>query len=73
MLDEDGGFFGSDENGVPYDQDTYIDYSVGVTYSWASVDFSVAWVGTDLDEDDVGKGFEEAGDDTAVFTISKSF
>lgn len=72
MLDEDGGFFGSDENGVAYTEDTYTDYSIGVTYSWASVDFSVAWVGTDLDEDDVGKAFEEAGDDTAVFTISKS-
>lgn len=59
----DGGFLSSDE-------DAYTDYSVTVTYSWASVDFSLAWVGTDLDDDDVF-GTDWA-DDTAVFTISKS-
>lgn len=61
MLEED--FWGTDE---------YIDYSVSATYSYGGVDFSLAWVGTDLDEDDVGSTLEELGDDAAVFTISKS-
>ena len=59
----DGGFLATDE-------DAYTDYSVTVTYTWASVDFSLAYVGTDLDEEDV---FDtDWADDTAVFTISKS-
>ncbi|GAB5450995.1 MAG: TorF family putative porin [Halioglobus sp.] len=63
MLDEDGGFLSSDE-------DAYTDYSVSATYTYGGVDFSLAWVGTDLDDDDVF-GTDWA-DDTAVFTISKS-
>ena len=63
MLEEDGGFLSSDE-------DTYTDYSVSVAYEWASVEFSLAWVGTDLDDDDLFGS--DWGDDTAVFTISKS-
>jgi len=62
-LEENGGFFSSDE-------DSYTDYSVTLTYSVAGVDLSVAYVGTDLDDDDVF-GTDWA-DDTAVFTISKS-
>jgi uncharacterized protein (TIGR02001 family) len=59
----DGGFLSSDE-------DAYTDYSVSVTYNWASVDFSVAYVGTDLDEEDV---FDtDYADGVAVFSISKS-
>jgi uncharacterized protein (TIGR02001 family) len=58
-----GGFLSSDE-------DAYTDYSVTVTYNWATVDFSVAYVGTDLDEEDV---FDtDNADGTAVFSISKS-
>ncbi|MEM9254830.1 MAG: TorF family putative porin [Pseudomonadota bacterium] len=64
MLEEDGGFLSSDEDG-------YWDYSVGVTWSVVGVDLSVAWVGTDLDDDDVF-GTDWA-DDTVVGTISKSF
>ncbi len=63
MIDEDGGFLSSDE-------DSYLDYSVSVSYSVAGIDLSLAWVGTDLDDDDVF-GTDWA-DDTAVFTISKS-
>ena len=59
-LEED--FWGTDE---------YIDYSVSATYNCSGVDLSLAWVGTDLDEDDVGS-LADLGDDTAVFTISKS-
>jgi uncharacterized protein (TIGR02001 family) len=63
MLEEDGGFLSSDE-------DAYTDYSVTATYSYSGVDFSLAWVGTDLDDDDLFG--TDWGDDTAVFTISKS-
>jgi uncharacterized protein (TIGR02001 family) len=63
QLEEDGGFFSSDT-------DSYSDYSVTLTYSVAGVDLSVAYVGTDLDENDVfGTDWAE---DTAVFSISKS-
>jgi len=63
MLEEDGGFLATDE-------DAYTDYSVGVTYSWAALDWSLAYVGTDLDEEDV---FDTTwGEDRAIFTLSKS-
>jgi uncharacterized protein (TIGR02001 family) len=63
MLEEGEGFLSSDE-------DAYTDYSVSVTYNWASVDFAVAYVGTDLDDEDV---FDtDNADGVAVFSISKS-
>ena len=65
ILDEDDGFLAPNE-------DEYFDYRLGVTYSLAGFDFSLAWVGTDLDRDDVGAATEELADDTAVFTIAKS-
>ena len=62
-LEKNGGFLGTDE-------DSYIDSSVGITASYWAVDWTLAYVGTDLDEEDV---FDtEWGDDTVVFTISKS-
>jgi uncharacterized protein (TIGR02001 family) len=63
MLEEDGGFLTSDE-------DAYTDYSVGVTKSFLGVDFTVAYVGTDLDSEDVGDS--DIADGVAVFTIGKS-
>ena len=52
------------------DQDSYTDYSVSLTYTWATVGFTLAYVGTDLDDEDYyGTDF---ADDTAVFTIKKS-
>lgn len=63
MIEEGEGFLSSDE-------DAYTDYKVGVTYSWSDVDFELAWVGTDLDDDDVFG--TDWGDDAAVFTISRS-
>ena len=62
MFDDDSGFFADDE-------DEYFDYSVSITYTWLGVDFSVAAVGTDLDDD---AGYGDAADDAAVFTIAKS-
>ena len=53
------------------DKGHYTDYSVGVTWSVVGVDLGLAWVGTNLDEEDVfGTSW---GDDTAVFSLSKSF
>ena len=62
-VEEDGGFLSSDE-------DSYIDYSVGLTASYWAVDWTLAYVGTNLDEEDVF-GYDW-GDDSVVFTISKS-
>ncbi len=53
------------------DKGHYVDYSVGVSWTVVGVDLGLAWVGTDLDEEDVF-GYDW-GDDTAVFSISKSF
>ena len=62
-VEKNGGFLSSDE-------DSFIDYSVGVTASWLAVDWTLAYVGTDLDEEDV---FDtEWGDDSVIFTISTS-
>jgi len=62
-LEKNGGFLATDE-------DSYVDYSVGITASYWAVDWTLAYVGTNLDEEDV---FDtEWGDDTVVFTISKS-
>lgn len=62
-LEEDGGFLSSDEDG-------YTDFSVGLTKSFMDLDFTIAAVGTDLDDDDVfGSDY---GDTVAVFTIAKS-
>ncbi|WP_170287434.1 TorF family putative porin [Halioglobus maricola] len=62
-LDEDGGFLSNEE-------DSYTDYSVALSTSWLAVDWSLAYVGTTLDEKDV---FDtDWADDTVVFTVSKS-
>jgi uncharacterized protein (TIGR02001 family) len=50
--------------------DSYTDYSVSLGYTFKGVDFSVAWVGTDLDESECFDS--NICDDTAVFSISKS-
>lgn len=63
MLEEDGGFLSSDE-------DAYTDYSIGFTKSFMDLDFSVAYVGTDLDDEDVFGS--DWADGVAVFTVAKS-
>jgi uncharacterized protein (TIGR02001 family) len=60
---DDVGFFATDE-------DSYTDYSITLGYTFKGVDLSVAWVGTDLDDDDCWN--TNFCDDTAVFSISKS-
>jgi uncharacterized protein (TIGR02001 family) len=65
------GYSAFDESGkfLSNDKDEYTDYAVSLTYNWASVDFSIAYVGTDLDEEDY---FDtELAEPVAVFTIKK--
>lgn len=62
-LDEDGGFLSDGE-------DSYTDYSVGVTWSVMGVDLGATYVGTTLDEDEVFG--TDWGEDTVVISISKS-
>jgi len=62
-LDKDGGFLANDE-------DSYTDYSAGLTTTFWAVDWSVAYVGTNLDKKDAWN--TKWGDDTVVLTVSKS-
>ena len=64
ILEEDGGFLATDE-------DQYTDYSVTISKELLGVEFALAWVGTDLDDEDVF-GTDWA-DDTAVFSITMTF
>lgn len=51
--------------GVP----DYVDYSIGLTYSWAGFDLDLRYIDTDLSDTDCADGC----DGRAVFTISRSF
>lgn len=53
------------------DKGHYMDYSVGVSWSVVGVDLGLSWVGTNLDKEDVFG--TKWGNDTAVFSLSKSF
>jgi uncharacterized protein (TIGR02001 family) len=62
-IEENGGFLATDT-------DSFVDYSIGVTASWLAVDWTLAYVGTDLDEEDV---FDtDWGEDAVIFTVAKS-
>lgn len=62
-LEEGEGFLATDE-------DSYVDYSIGVTWSVAGIDLGAHYVGTDLDDEDV---FDtDWGDNTVVVSISAS-
>jgi uncharacterized protein (TIGR02001 family) len=62
-LEEDGGYLSG--------EDSYLDYSIGLTTTFLAVDWSVAWVGTDLDGEDY-YGLDDLVDDTVVLSMSKS-
>jgi len=62
-LEKNGGFLDTNT-------DSYVDYSAGISASWLAVDWSLAYVGTDLSSRDVFG--TDWGDDTVVFTVSKS-
>ena len=62
-IEKNGGFLATDE-------DSYIDYSIGISKELWAVEWALTWVGTDLDEEDV---FDtDWGEDTVVFSIAKS-
>ena len=70
-LDLHAGYNSFDEEGFLSDgADQYWDYSVGVGVSLAGLDLSLAYVGTDLDEEEVFGS--KWGDAQAIFSISKS-
>jgi uncharacterized protein (TIGR02001 family) len=60
------GFFGADS-----DEDSYTDWSITLGYSVFGVDVAVAYVDTDLDDEDCFGDADTCGS-TAVFSISKS-
>lgn len=63
-LQRGGGFLATAE-------DSYMDYSLAVTASLMEVDWTVAYVGSDLEQEEV---FDtDWGDDSLVFSVSKSF
>jgi uncharacterized protein (TIGR02001 family) len=64
VIEEDGGFLSSDEDG-------YTDYSVSLSKTLWGVDWAIAYTGTDLDDDDLfGNNW---GDDEVIYSMSKSF
>ena len=56
----------TDEEGIVDDDDSYVDYLIGLNYDVAGVTLSLAYVGTDI-----GSGSDN-DEDRAIFTISKS-
>jgi len=64
-LDLHVGFSDADADDFFGEDDSYMDYSVGISHEFAGLTFGLALVGTDLDDID-------AADDRAVFSISKS-
>ena len=65
------GFFGVDSNGVVIDEDNYADWSVTLGYAIWGVDLAVAYVDTNLDDEDCFNNGDICGS-TAVFSLSKS-
>lgn len=63
-LDFHLGYSDADEEDFFGEDDSYVDYSIGVSYGVAGVSLGLAWVGTDVDDDDLY-------DDRVVFSISK--
>lgn len=64
-LDLHVGFSDADADDFFGEDDSYVDYSVGLNFDVAGLTMGIAWVGTDLDDN-------ELADDRAVFSISKS-
>ncbi|WP_051171015.1 TorF family putative porin [Spongiibacter marinus] len=59
----------TDEDGLVDDDDSYIDYMIGANYDVADVTLTLAYYGTDVDNDAAADG---DADDRFVFSISKS-
>ncbi len=67
--DDAGASFGIGE--APDFEDSYIDYSIGVSTSGMGLDFGLSYIGTDLDEDECFGGTKLC-DGTVVLSVSKS-
>ncbi|RLQ20998.1 hypothetical protein DWB85_14855 [Seongchinamella sediminis] len=67
-LTDDGCFLDCGDDGVA--EDSYTDYSVGLTWSVMGVDLGATYVGTNLDKKDVFG--TDWGEDTVVVSIAKS-
>ena len=68
-LDDEGGFLAPDPI-TGKNEDSYIDYSISLSKEWSGVEWSLAYTGTDLDEEDV---FDSTwGEPEFIFTVAKS-
>jgi uncharacterized protein (TIGR02001 family) len=65
---EDGAF--KDEAFFSSNEDSYTDWSIGVSKSWMGVDFDLSYIDTNLGSSDLWD--TKNGDDTVVFSVSKS-
>lgn len=70
-LDLYAGYNMFDEEEFLFEEDAYVDYSIGVSASFFELDWSVAYVGTDLSDTDCF-GADDICDDTVVLSVSKS-
>ncbi len=70
-LDLHLGYNSFDEEEFLFEEDKYMDWSVGVSTSYFDLDWSIAYIGTDLDEEDCF-GADDICDDTVVLSVSKS-
>lgn len=66
------GYTDSDRNTGTDLDDSYTDYSIGLTKSFVGLDWSVAYVGTDSDGKDFAASRSNA-DDRFVVSVSSSF
>jgi uncharacterized protein (TIGR02001 family) len=71
LPDQNGSINGSvtQSGGFSCDTEDYTDYSISLTYSVVGVDLSIAYVGTELDEEDYFG--TELAEPVTVFTIKK--
>lgn len=70
-LDLHVGYNSFEEEEFLFEEDSYLDYSVGVSTSYFDLDWSLAYVGVDLDEDDCFDA-KDICDNTVVLSVSKS-
>lgn len=60
-----------DEDFLSDGEDAYVDYSIGVSTSYFDLDWSAAFIGTSLDDEDYF-GLDDLIDETVVLSVSKS-
>jgi uncharacterized protein (TIGR02001 family) len=70
-LDLHVGYNSFDEESFLFQEDKYLDYSVGVSTSYFDLDWSLAYVGLDIGSKECF-GAKDICDDTVVLSVSKS-